>query len=80
MTLEIHVLAWDRHKSVMVLNRLMGSHTPLYDLLFISALSLESELSTGEDYVPINWFNLVILLCLSHAHSHMSWYVLCSMV
>ena len=30
MPMEIHVLAWDRHNNVGVLNQIMGSHPSLY--------------------------------------------------
>jgi hypothetical protein len=34
MTLQIHVLAWDWHKNVVVLNQLIGGQSSTTDTLF----------------------------------------------
>jgi hypothetical protein len=52
MLLEIHVLAWDRHKNVSALNRLMGSQLVLFDNHGYSVENLNEKII----FWPAMWF------------------------
>jgi hypothetical protein len=59
MTLEIQVLAWDRHKNVAGLNQLLGSHDPTLPSRYLDNLD-HFQRNVYCNYVEIEWEHIIV--------------------
>ena len=83
MTLDIQVLAWDRHKNVAALTRLMESQPlPLHEWLYVLMRSVDICNYQNPVYFPTKrWFFLIkcrrlylVIITVKESHYGMLWY------